>query len=63
MAYYTWHFPARRACQWGTPKLGNYNSDDRGVMRTHAQWLRDAGVDFILVDWSNDIEQNDRNNW
>jgi len=55
MAYYTWFTPGRRACQWGTPSLGNYASDDRGVMRQHAEWLKSAHVDFIVIDWSNDI--------
>jgi len=61
MAYFTWHFPARWTCSWGTLMLGKYNSDNRDVMRTHAEWLRDAGVDFIMVDWSNDIDYNDKN--
>ena len=26
------------------------------MIRQHAEWLRDASVDFILVDWSNDID-------
>ena len=63
MAYYTWHFPARNTCRWGTPSLGNYNSDNRAVMKQHAEWLRDAGVDFIIIDWSNDVNQNPGNNW
>ena len=63
MAYYTWFSPGRRACQWGTPRLGNYASDDLTVMKTHAKQLAAAGVDFIVVDWSNDICCNAWNNW
>jgi len=63
MAYYTWHSPARWTCSWGTPTLGKYNSDRRDVMRKHAEWLRDTRVDFIMVDWSNDINHNDKNGW
>jgi hypothetical protein len=35
--------------------LGFYKSDDRGVIRQHAEWLADAGVDFIWIDWSNNV--------
>jgi hypothetical protein len=35
--------------------LGGYKSDDRAVIRQHAAWLSGAGVDFIWIDWSNDI--------
>ncbi len=45
---------------WGKPELGYYASADRSVMRQHAAWLADAGVDFILIDWSNQIGADDR---
>ncbi len=35
--------------------LGDYASDDSGVIRQHAKWLKDAGVDFMFIDWSNDL--------
>ena len=63
MAYYTWFTPGRRSCQWGTPSLGNYASDDRNVMRQHAHWLRSAHVDFIVVDWSNDVCCSAQSDW
>ncbi len=37
------------------PALGRYDSRDRRVMRKHAEWLTDAGVDFIWLDWSNNV--------
>ncbi len=63
MAYYTWFTPGRRSCQWGTPLLGNYQSDNRDVIRQHGVWLRDAGVDFVIIDWSNDIFFNAWNDY
>lgn len=63
MSYFTWFSAGRRNCQWGTPTLGNYDSENREVYATHAQWLRDAGVDFLMVDWSNDVDCYPGNNW
>lgn len=55
IAYSTWHQDAHWGNAWGTPSLGYYASDDRAVIRQHAAWLADAGVDFVLMDWSNNI--------
>ena len=55
MSYYTWFIPGRRNCQWGTPLVGNYDSDNRDVIRQHGYWLAQAGIDFVIIDWSNDI--------
>lgn len=56
IAYSTWHVnPNWGTGSWGTPTLGFYASDNRQVIRQHAAWLADAGVDFIWVDWSNNI--------
>ncbi len=59
IAYSTWHQNTHWGDgknTWGTPLLGDYASDDRKVIRRHAQWLADAGVDFVWEDWSNDID-------
>ncbi|MDQ2799985.1 MAG: hypothetical protein M3Y13_10110, partial [Armatimonadota bacterium] len=56
IAYTTWHTDPNSKDLWGTPLLGGYVSDDRRVIRQHAEWLADAGVDFIWIDWSNDIK-------
>lgn len=57
IAYSTWHVDADwKNSAWGTPLLGDYASDDRRVIRRHAAWLADAGVDFIWLDWSNNIK-------
>jgi hypothetical protein len=41
---------------WDTPKLGQYLTTDPKVIRQHAGWLSDANIDFIYIDWSNDID-------
>lgn len=56
IAYSTWHQNGHWTNVWGTPLLGDYASDNRKVIRQHAEWLADAGVDFVWVDWSNDID-------
>lgn len=60
IAYSPWFPPtvwgSHGGCTWGTPQLGPYNSSDPAVIRQHGQWLADAGVDFILIDWSNNID-------
>lgn len=38
---------------WGRPLLDYYRSDDRYVLRKHAQMLADAGVDALFIDVSN----------
>lgn len=59
IAYTTWH---RAETQWGgthtwdLPLNGPYCSDDEEVIRRHGEQLRDAGVDFVFVDWSNNTE-------
>ncbi len=56
IAYTTWHQDNRWTKVWGTPELGFYRSSDIAVIRRHAGWLADAGVDLILIDWSNDLD-------
>jgi Alpha-L-fucosidase len=34
----------------------SYNTDDPRVIRQHGEWLADAGVDYALMDWSNNID-------
>ncbi|MEV0844787.1 hypothetical protein AB0J21_02665 [Streptomyces sp. NPDC049954] len=38
---------------WGRPASGYSRSDDTAVLRTHAQQLSDARIDFIVVDATN----------
>lgn len=55
VAYTTWHQPVWSGNYWGTPELGQYASNNRSIIRQHGEWLAYAGVDFVFVDWSNDI--------
>ena len=55
IAYTTWHTDPNSPDRWGTPLLGDYVSDNRQIIRRHAEWLSEAGVDFVWVDWSNNI--------
>ncbi len=55
LAYNTAHFDADWHDVWGTPELGFYRSDDRKVIRQHAEWITEAGVDYVYIDWSNDV--------
>jgi hypothetical protein len=41
--------------RWGTPLLGTYDSTDPKVIDKHAEWLAAIGVDFVLIDWANNI--------
>ncbi|MBE6586552.1 MAG: hypothetical protein E7645_08580 [Ruminococcaceae bacterium] len=59
IAYTTWHRPATKwgdTHTWDLPLYGAYSSDDEKVIRRHGEQLRDAGVDFVFVDWSNNTE-------
>jgi hypothetical protein len=58
IAYSTWFPPVRWDRTWGTPTLGKYRSDDPAVIRQHADWLHGAGVDFIWIDWSNNVDHD-----
>lgn len=56
IAYGLWHkSPDWGDSAWGTPSLGTYVSDDRAIIRQHATMLADADVDFVWLDWSNNI--------
>lgn len=58
IAYSTWHTSARPwgSGTWDLPLYGTYCSDDEEVIRRHGEMLRDAGIDFVFVDWSNNTE-------
>ncbi len=47
---------------WGEPAVGYYKSDDPSIINMHATQLAGAGVDFILIDYSNNnIDNSDLN--
>ncbi|MBI2433012.1 MAG: hypothetical protein HYV26_09090 [Candidatus Hydrogenedentes bacterium] len=55
IAYELWFPPQSWDNAWSLPQLGKYDSSDTNVIRQHAEWLADAGVDFIWIDWSNNV--------
>ena len=62
IGYETWYVPGVGGGGWGAaearPVLGHYSSLDPKVIRQHARWIHDAGFDFILIDWSNNLGAN-----
>src|SRR3954454_25141973 len=56
LQYETWFTP-RNAGSFetaeGIPILGKYSSFDQKVLRKHAEWFEDLGIDWLLLDWSN----------
>lgn len=57
MDWEPWFTPLNAA--WGTaeamPLIGNYASVNRDVIRQHIMWMNATGIDFLLVDWSNNV--------
>lgn len=55
--YETWFTPLNM--QWqsaeAVPLLGRYQSSDALVTQQQALWLDRAGVNFILIDWTNNL--------
>ncbi|UVI31058.1 hypothetical protein [Paenibacillus spongiae] len=47
--------PLGFAHYWAEPYFGYYRSDDRWVIRKHANMLTEAGVDFVFFDNSNNL--------
>lgn len=51
--------------RWNTgesvPIVGNYDSFNRDVIKQHAIWMIESGIDFIMVDWTNNLWE--KNHW
>jgi hypothetical protein len=47
--------PLHAPHHWGQPLFGYYRTDDRYVLRKHAQMLSDAGVDMVVFDVTNQL--------
>ena len=61
--YWTWFPDAWSFGAWGTPQLGYYRSDDTNIIDQHCEQLVSAGIDFVLIDWSNNcLPYGDPNN-
>ncbi|MGC8674764.1 MAG: hypothetical protein ACP5TI_06640, partial [Thermoprotei archaeon] len=65
--YETWFpYPMGWGLREATPILGTYNSSDPAVIRQQAEWLTWAGVNFLIIDWSNNVWQSSppsKDNW
>jgi hypothetical protein len=55
IAYAAWHDQIPWGKTWDVPQLGQYLSTEPNIIRQHATWLSDANVDFIYIDWSNNL--------
>ena len=59
VAYSTWMYKDgnRFKNSWEHPLIGDYTTlDSPWALEAHAQLLYDADVDFVLVDWSNNVD-------
>lgn len=55
ISYHTWFPPVSWQETWGRPVLGYYDSSDEFTIQQHAIWLYEAGVDFLMLDWTNNL--------
>lgn len=64
VSYAMWHPSTEWTGErpWGVPELGFYRSNDPAVIRQHAEWMSGANIDFINIDWSNDLGVDPRLN-
>ncbi len=60
LAYTTWHRQSLWSADkfWAYPELGQYRSDDDEVIEAHGRLLGEADVDFVFIDWSNNVTFN-----
>ena len=47
--------PYSRAHYWGEPLYGYYKSTDKWVIRRHLELFMNAGIDFLYLDYTNNI--------
>lgn len=52
--------PANATHWWSEPLYGYYNSGDKWVIRRHLELFTYAGIDFIMLDCTNNSTHNDR---
>ncbi|MBO5076886.1 MAG: hypothetical protein J5584_04735 [Clostridia bacterium] len=58
IAYTTWFRKSwnwSKDRNWDLPMLGGYYSGDEAIIYQHGVWLAEAGIDFVFVDWSNNV--------
>ena len=63
MEWEPWFTPLNDGWQTAeaVPLVGDYDSMNTDVIRQHAYWMIDAGINFLLVDWSNNLW--DKKHW
>jgi len=54
--YYVWYDPSlevswERSKIIDQPVLGFYNSSDPAVIRQHLIWMKELGIDFVVISW------------
>ncbi len=51
--YYPWYVRSdwRRHEYVGTPKLGEYGTDDPAIAQQHIRWAKQGGIDALVVSW------------
>ena len=60
--YWTWIPTLWPSGAWATPQLGYYDIKDPRIIDQHTDWLTDAGVTFVLIDWSNNCNPYGQDN-
>lgn len=55
--YYPWYGQSRDWRNWlrkvpGRPLLGEYNSEDAGVINQHVEWAREHGINWFSMSWA-----------
>lgn len=63
IAYGLWMDRDIWSSTWDKPMLGEYDSRERRIIRKHAEMLSDAGVDFVWLDWSNNVTYDPDELW
>ena len=67
--YYVWYEEGNNTRHWNDepcdtavdrPVLGYYSSQDRTVIKQHLDWMKDIGIDFLIISWwgKNSYEDN-----
>jgi hypothetical protein len=53
--YYIWYTETSwRRAKIDLPQLGRYDSRDRGVVAQQMRWVREAGIDGLIVSWKHE---------
>src|SRR5206468_8755747 len=53
--YYIWYTPTSwRRAKTDLPQLGTYDSRDRAVVAQQMAWIKDAGIDGLIVSWKHE---------